>query len=294
MTLGGAAAVAAACGRTTQAAGPERALGIQLYTVAADLQKDVPGTLRALSKIGYRFAESAGFAKLSAPQFRKALDDAGLSCPSCHLPFSSADPRPLFEDAHTVGARYATASVLMPPAAAGGTPADMLAALPTLTLDDFRRIAALANEIGAKARDAGLQFVYHNHNFEFRDHGGGKTGFQVLLAETDANLVTLELDCGWTTAAGQNVLDLFRQHTGRFRMLHIKDFMLKGKPTHALFGPDRPAGTELGRGQIDYKAIFAAAPAAGIEYYFSEQEPPIVNMTPLEAAKVNFDYMRSL
>jgi sugar phosphate isomerase/epimerase len=136
--------------------------------------------------------------------------------------------------------------------------------------------------------------VYHNHNFEFRDYGGGKTGYDVLLAETDANLVKLELDCGWATAAGQNLLDMFRRHPNRFRMLHVKDFVLKGKPTYALFGPDRPTGTELGRGQIDYKPIFAAAQAAGVQYYFSEQEPPIVNMTPLEAAKVNFDYMRSL
>jgi len=293
MTLGGAAAVAAARGHRTQAAGPDRALGIQLYTVAADFEKDARATLRALSKIGYRFVESAGFDKIPAREFRKALDEAGLSCPSCHLPFSSADPRPLFEDAQTVGARYATASVLMPPAAAVATPADLFKALATLTLDDFKKIAVLANEIGAKARDAGLQFVYHNHNFEFRDHGG-KTGWHVLLAETDANLVKLELDCGWATAAGQDVLALLRQHAGRFPMLHVKDFVLKGKPSHALFGPDRPAGTELGRGQIDYKAIFAAARAAGVEYYFSEQEPPIVNMTPLEAAKVNFEYMRAL
>ncbi len=293
MTLGGAAAVVAARGFNLQAAGSVRALGIQLYTVAADFEKDVPGTLRALSKIGYRFVESAGFAKLSAREFREALDEAGLSCPSCHLAFSSADPRPLFEDAKTVGARYATASVLMPPATAAASSAGMLEALANLTLDDFKKIAALANEIGAKAREAGLQFVYHNHNFEFRDLGG-KTGWQVLLAETDASLVKIELDAGWATAAGQDVLELFRQHAGRFCMLHVKDFVLTGKPSHALFGPDRPTGTELGRGQIDYRAIFAAAPAAGIEYYFSEQEPPIVNMTPLEAAKVNFEYMRSL
>jgi sugar phosphate isomerase/epimerase len=135
--------------------------------------------------------------------------------------------------------------------------------------------------------------VYHNHNFEFRDHGGGATGYQVLLAETDANLVKLELDCGWATAAGQDVVGMLRRHPNRFRMLHVKDFVLTGKPTFELFGPDRPTGTELGRGQIDYKPIFAAAQAAGVEYYFSEQEPPITNMTPLDAARVNFDYMRS-
>ena len=293
MTRGGAAALLAAWGLRTHGAGPERRLGIQLYTVAADLSNDVPGTLRALSKIGYKFVESARFANLSARDFRKALDEAGLQCPSCHLPFSGADPGPVFDDAHAVGARYATASTLLPPTASGAAP-DLAKVLPTLTLDDFKKIAALANQIGTKAKAAGLQFVYHNHNFEFRDYGGGKTGYDVLLAETDANLVKLELDCGWATAAGQDIPDMFRRHPGRFRMLHVKDFVLKGKPTYALFGPDRPTGTELGRGQIGYKPIFAGAQAAGVEYYFSEQEPPIVNMTPLDAAKANFDYMRSL
>jgi sugar phosphate isomerase/epimerase len=292
MALGGAAAALAAWGRDAHAAGAERALGIQLYTVAADVNKDVPGTLRALSKIGYKFVESAGFAKLPPRDFHKALVEAGLACPSCHLPFSGADPGPVFEDAHAVGARYATASTLFPPTASGTAP-DLPKILPTLTLDDFKKIAALANQIGAKAKAAGLQFVYHNHNFEFRDYGG-KTGYDILLAETDANLVKLELDCGWATAAGQNLLEMFRRHPNRFRMLHVKDFVLKEKPTYALFGPDRPTGTELGRGHIDYKPIFAAAQAAGVEYYFSEQEPPIVNMTPLEAAKANLDYMRSL
>jgi sugar phosphate isomerase/epimerase len=294
MRLGGVATALAAWGRTARVAGAERGLGIQLYTVAADLGKDVAGTLGALSKIGYKFVESAGFAKLTARDFRKALDDAGLKCPSAHLPFSAADPGPVFEDAQAVGARYATASVLLPPAAAAGSPANLLKILPTLTLDDFKKIAALANEIGAKARAAGLQFVYHNHNFEFRDHGGGATGYQVLLAETDANLVKLELDCGWATAAGQDVVAMIGRQPNRFRMLHVKDFLLKGKPTFELFGPDRPTGTELGRGQIAYKPIFAAAQAAGVEYYFSEQEPPIANMTPLDAARVNFDYMRAL
>jgi len=106
--------------------------------------------------------------------------------------------------------------------------------------------------------------------------------------------VKFELDCGWAIAAGQKPIELFKAHAGRFRMLHVKDFQLKGKPTYSLFGPERPTGTELGRGQIDYKPIFAAAQTVGVEYFFSEQEPPITNMKPMDAAKANFDYMRGL
>jgi sugar phosphate isomerase/epimerase len=275
-------------------------IGIQLYTVAADLNADPHGTLEALNKIGYREVETAGFAKLSAQDFRKALEDAGLHCPSAHLRFSEDDPAPLFEDAHAVGAHYAVSSVLIakPPTPAGTPPkADgqaMIQALANLTLEDFKRTADLANRIGAKAKEAGLQYAYHNHNFEFKDQGNGQTGYDLLLSQTDPNLVKFELDCGWMVAAGHNPIDYFSKYPNRYRMIHVKDFLPGAKPTTSLRGPDRPTGTELGKGHIDYTPIFAAASQAGVEYFFSEQEPPIVGMTALEAAKVNYDYMRSI
>jgi sugar phosphate isomerase/epimerase len=286
--------------QTSQAQPAGRALGIQLYTVAADLNTDPHGTLASLSKIGYREVESAGFAKLSAADFRKALDDAGLHCPSSHLHFTEADPGPLFDDAHAVGAHYAVSSVLIAkapvPAGAPSTPngQNLAQSLANLTLDDFKRTADLANSIGAKAKQAGLQYAYHNHNFEFKDQGNGQTGYDLLLSQTDPDLVKFELDCGWMVASGHNPVEYFSKYPNRYRMIHVKDFLPSDKPTTSLTGPDRPKGTELGRGHIDYAPIFAAASKAGVEYYFSEQEPPIAGMTALEAAKVNFDYMRAL
>jgi sugar phosphate isomerase/epimerase len=269
-----------------------RAPGIQLYTVAADLNADVPGTLKALSKIGYKYVESAGFAGLPAKTFRKALDEASLLCPSSHLFFTAADPGPLFDDAHAVGAHYAVSSVLT--AKLAGVPQDDFGKiLASLTLDDFKRTAELANSIGAKAKKAGLQYAYHNHNFEFKDRGNGQIGYDVLLKETDPELVKFELDCGWMVAAGYSPVKYFQQYSNRYRMIHVKDFLLTGKPNTNLTGPDRPKGTELGKGSIDYKPIFAAAGPAGVEYYFSEQEPPITGMTTLEAAKVNYEFMHS-
>lgn len=167
-------------------------------------------------------------------------------------------------------------------------------ALANLTLDDFKRTAELANSIGAKAREAGLQYAYHNHNFEFKDQGGGQTGYDLLLSQTDPDLVKFELDCGWMVAAGRNPVDYFKKYPNRYRMIHVKDFLPGTNPTTTLMGPGSPKGTELGRGHIDYAPIFGAAAPAGVEYYFSEQEPPIVGMTALEAAKVNYEYMRAL
>jgi sugar phosphate isomerase/epimerase len=265
--------------------------GIQLYTVAAELAVDVPGTLKGLSQIGYKYVETAGFAKLSAKDFRRALDDAGLNCPSCHLHFTTSDPGPLLEDAHAMGAHYAVSSVLVAKAA---SPSNYAEVLSSLTLDDFKKTAELANQIGTKAKQAGLQYAYHNHNFEFKDQGNGKIGYDVLLAETDPELVKFEMDCGWVVTAGHNPVDYFKKYPNRYRMIHVKDFVAGSKTTTDLRGASRPKGTELGKGHIDYKPIFAAAGPAGVEYYFSEQEPPIVGMTELQAAKVNFDYMHAL
>jgi sugar phosphate isomerase/epimerase len=288
-----AAAVTSSLPRLSLADPLGRAPGIQLYTVAADLNTDVPGTLAALRKIGYQYVETAGFAKLTAKDFRKRLDDANLNCPSAHLHFSAADPGLLFEDAHAVGAHYAVSSVLIAKPV-GTSMSNTVDALSGLTLDDFKKTAELANQIGAKAKRAGLQYAYHNHNFEFKDQGNGQIGYDVLLKETDPVLVKFELDCGWMVEAGYSPVEYFQKYPNRYRMIHVKDFLPSSKPTTDLRGPNRPTGTELGRGHIDYKPIFAAARSAGVEYYFSEQEPPIVGMTALEAAKVNYNYMHAL
>ena len=299
----------AACAATAQnqawsgigyAAHSSRALGIELYTVEAVLEADMAGTLTALKRIGYRNVETGLISKIAAKDLRAGLDAAGLACPSAHLRFSSADPSPLFEDAHTLGAHYAVSSVLIASspipssAAPGAGTSNFLKVLANLTADDWKRTADLANQIGAKAKQAGLQYAYHNHNFEFRDLGSGQTGYDLLLSETDPELVKFELDCGWMVASGHSPVEYLTKNPGRYRMIHVKDFMAGTKPTTALMGPEAPKGTELGRGYIDYKPIFAAAGRARVEYYFSEQEPPITGMTALDAAKVNYEYMRSI
>jgi sugar phosphate isomerase/epimerase len=286
----GAALVASAS--FLKASSAKRALGIQLYTVLADMKRDAPGTLRALGKIGYRYVEAYDLGGQTPQQFRRALDNAGLKCPSTHGNYAGDDPTPQFDAALAIGARYAVSSMLMTSVAADGP--DHYGAHSDLTEDDFKRMAALANAIGAKAKKAGIQYVYHNHNFEFIKFADGRTGYQVVLDETDPELVKLELDCGWMAVAGVSPADYLRTYHGRYRMIHVKDFLPVNGPTTALFGPGRPSGTELGRGYIDYKPIFAAAEVSGVEYYLSEQEPPFVDMTPLEAARVNYEYILSI
>ena len=257
-------------------------IGLQLYSVGAELQKDVPGTLRQLRAIGYERVETAGLAGLTAKAFRAQLDAAGLVCPSSHLQMDGKEMGPLFDDAHVLGAKFVVSSALFPPKT--GNP----------TLDDYRAMADKLNDLGRQARQAGLQYAYHNHNFEFRKLDGDKIGYDVLLKQTNPKLVAFELDCGWMVAAGYSPEQYFREFPGRYRMLHIKDFVATKEPSTSLAKDERPQGTELGRGHIDYKPIIAAAGKAGIHDYFVEQEPPFLDMTALEAVKVDYEYLRAL
>jgi sugar phosphate isomerase/epimerase len=288
-----AAALASALISRRAAANPlGRPVGIQLYTVNGPMESDPAGTLKKLREIGFGEVESAGFGKLSAKQFRRLLDDAGLACPSAHLSFDLNKLETAFDDAHALGATYA-ASGSLDSLVLGPKPA-VATSKRAMSLDEAKRTAELANRIGTAAKRASLQYVYHNHDFEFADQGGGAIGYDVLLHETDPELVKFEIDCGWMVFAGRNPIDYFTKYPHRFPMIHVKDF-LRSPDTHAAASGAAPMlGAELGRGVVDYKPIFAAAAKAGLQHYFAEQEGPFARMSQLQAAQVDYDYLHSI
>lgn len=269
--------------------------GIQLYTVKDDLEKYPSATLRKIAQIGYIEVETAGFGKLTAAQFRDLVHDAGLRVPSAHLMFGMGDTGKLLDDARTLGVEYAVSSVLLPrPIDFSSGVQAFVKAINALTADDFKLVAAKANDIAQKARSAGLQYAYHNHNFEFRDLGGGQTGYDILLRETDSSLVKFEADCGWMSVAGANPVTYLTRYPNRYVMLHIKDFKDITKPVTTLMTPDAPKPTEVGRGSVDNKAIVAAGLRIGIKHMFVEQEPPFTEMPAMEAAAVDYTALHSL
>jgi sugar phosphate isomerase/epimerase len=261
--------------------------------VQDQLKKDASGTLKEIAAIGYREVESFPLPDVTPAQLRKMLDDAGLKCPSAHLFFGMADTAQLLEQANTLGAQYAVSSILLPVVLQTQDRQKMLDTIKAFTLDDFKKIAAKANEIGAQAKKSGLQYAYHNHTFEFRDYGG-HTGYEILLSETDPSLVKFELDCGWAVTAGQNPIEYFTKYPGRYPLMHAKDFPL-GTPVTTNLGVDpnhRP--TEVGRGHIDFKPILAAAEKSGLQHIFVEQDPPIMGMTALEAIRVSYQTLSQI
>ncbi len=193
-----------------------------------------------------------------------------------------------------------TPSTSAPANAAPSAPALMSqrAPAPAQTLDDVKRTAAALNEAGRITRKHGIKVIVHNHTVEFAPPpaDGSQRPYDVLLAETDPELVAMELDIGWATAAGAQPLELFKQAPGRFEVWHVKDMTglaaLNGK---SMIERQRSAQiVPVGQGEIDYKPIFAEAQPAGMKYFFVEQDSAPQSGDSLAAAATSYRALAAL
>jgi sugar phosphate isomerase/epimerase len=268
-------------------------VGLQLYSVRKLLPNDYAGTLKQLAAIGYREVEAAGFFGHSAEDVKAAMSSAGLRCVSAHYPMTelAKDVDGTLSYAAALGLAYVICSS---PSVAD--PAK-LASYPGgagkyfnggMTANDWRWNAEKFNEFGKKFKAEGIQFGYHNHTTEFHDLGGGLVGFDVLLKDTDPTYVTLEMDCGWISAAGRNPVTYLTQYPKRISLLHIKDL----KPAVPGKLPGERISTILGKGTIDYEPIFAAAKKAGIKHYFVEQE--VFDGDPMQELTEDYQYLHAM
>lgn len=159
-----------------------------------------------------------------------------------------------------------------------------------MTLDDWRRNAARMNEVGARAAALGMRFAYHNHPAEFLAYDG-KVAFHELLEHTDPALVAFELDLGWVAAAGYDPAHVLKEHGARIELLHVKDIATKERKPGTIAGD--LTTVPIGKGSIDWPAVFAAAKAARIKSWFVEQEAPWVQ-PQLTALTDSIAYLRTL
>src|SRR5207248_9275300 len=148
------------------------------------------------------------------------------------------------------------------------------------TLDDWKSVAAVFNQAAQMTKDAGLQFAYHNHDFEFPKLDG-QVPYDVLLQNTDPKLVQLEIDLYWITKAGQDPLTYFARWPGRVPLVHVKDSA----------GPPDNKMMDVGAGTIDWKKIFAREDQAGIRHAFVEHDQPA---DAFASIKASCDYLKRL
>lgn len=292
----GAAVLGAAYGGLANAAGKpffqrhDLPVGIQLYTLGPDLQKDLDAQLATVARIGFKSVELAGYLGRTPAELRAAFDKAGLVCPSAHIspkgasgPSFSGDLAKLADELHVIGVKAAIMPILYIPDRLGG--ADLRQAGAQMTADDWKWNADFLNEKAAVLKKAGIVSGYHNHNFEFAPLGD-TTGMDILLKGTDPNLVTFEMDVGWVTAAGQDPFALLKAHPHRFTQMHVKDIKASTKPNFVL----QQDPTEVGAGMIPWPKLLPAAYDAGVRGFYVEQEPPFAH-SRLESAKISFDYL---
>jgi sugar phosphate isomerase/epimerase len=242
-------------------------VGLQLYTVRDQMKADVEGTLAHVAQIGYKEVEFAGYFNHSPADVKAMLDRHGLSSPSTHIAFENADQwKTALDAAKAIGHEY----VVMP-----WIPAER-----RKTLDDWKNFAQVFNRAGQMAHDAGIQFAYHNHDFEFPQLEG-QVPYDVLLHSTDPKLVQLEIDLYWITKAGQDPLTYFARWPGRIPLVHVKDSA--GAPEHKI--------ADVGQGNIDWKRIFAKKDQAGIKHAFVEHDQP---PQPFDDIATSYKYLSQL
>jgi len=251
-------------------------IGLQLYTLRDDIAKDLEGTLKKVAAIGYKEVELFGyndgkFFGKTAKEFKALLKGLGLTPVSGHYGAGverkdvkgtlSNDWRRAMEDAAELGQKYANCAYLTPNE--------------RKSIDDYKRYADLFNKSGEIAKEFGIQFGYHNHDFEFQKLDG-EIPYDIITGKTDPKLVKLELDLYWAVRAGLDPVELFKKHPGRFPLWHVKD-MEKG--------PDK-AFAEVGTGSIDFKKIFDARKIAGMTHFFVEQD--VCKIPPTEAIAISY------
>ncbi len=243
--------------------------GIQLYSFKDDMARNPQKTLEMIARMGFKQIESAKsqlghYYGLSAAEMKKHCIENGLTLRSGHVQVDDKWKDTLNE-AEKSGQEFLVCS-----------------SMPTngQTIFNYQKVAEEFNKAGRDCRKRGIKFGYHNHDYEF-DTVDGKVLYDVLLDNTDPDLVHMEIDLGWVIASGKDPLLYFKQYPGRFPLWHLKDMNIAEK--HSV---------ELGEGQLDIKGLFRMAELAGMKYFFVEQEEFAHN--PAESMKQNMLYLNNL
>jgi sugar phosphate isomerase/epimerase len=240
-------------------------IALQLYTIRDAMAKDVPGSLMKVSEIGYKYLELADYSGgkfygYAPADFRKIVEDLNMEVISSHAGISpkgitSDEAKKMAEDHAKIGAKYCIQPWI--------DEADRK------SIAGYQKMVAEWNKVGKIMKETGIQYGYHNHNFEFAKVEGKVPYFDVFLKEMDKDLMTMELDLFWATKAGIDPVKLFKKYPGRFQLFHMKDMYTKEAPFYKTVTSDF---APVGEGLINFKEILAAKNIAGLKYMIVEQD----------------------
>jgi len=259
-------------------------IGLQLYTIREEMERNVEETLSRVAAIGYREVEFAGYFEHAPKDIRRILDQNGLTAPSTHVDYKSLESNweQVVRAAQIIGHKYIVNSMV---------DLDLIG-----DTDGWKRAANIFNRAGEFSKKADIQFAYHNHFFEFFPLNG-KLPYDLLLEACDPEFVKMEIDFCWIVAVGQDPLTYFQRYPGRFPLAHVKQ--LKKLPVRTagdeasliLFERTLPDITEVGEGVIDWKHIFSQSTQASIQHFFVEHDAP---QSPFDSIQMSYEYLEKL
>lgn len=273
-------------------------VGVQLYSVRTDLEKDFYGTLKAIREMGYAGVEFYGeYYGNSVVQVKTWCTELGLIPFSNHVPFQQMidDVDKVIADNTVLGVQYIVFPYMDEASRPGVDPAQ------------FKATVAKIGEIGAKVKAAGFQLLYHNHDFEFVTLADGTVGYDYIFASNDRAALQNELDVCWADYAGFKPAEVLKKYAGSIPVVHLKDYYLEGKLSkapYALIGisTDNSMKDEggwfeyrpLGDGQVDIPACIKAAMDGGTQWLCVEQDEPNAGLTRLEGVAKSVKYLKGL
>lgn len=272
-------------------------VALQLYTVRNEMAADFAGTLKKVKAMGYDGVEFAGLFDRDVKEIKSLLNVLELKPVSAHVPFMELKntPEQVLSVYASLGCKYA--------------------AIPSLP-DEYRFDKAGYSEgieiikaLGKTAKEKGMTLLYHNHDFEFIIIEG-EYGLDKLYKDVSDKLLETEIDTCWVNVAGVNPVDYVKQYTGRAPVVHLKDFVMKGreKPDHLyeLIGVRNGQSVKseqteenfgfrpVGYGIQNIHALVEAAIDAGAEWLVVEQDNPGPGKTPLESAEMSVKFLKAL
>jgi sugar phosphate isomerase/epimerase len=250
--------------------------GVQMFMVRKQAASDLAGALKAIHDAGFNQVELYPIAyKHPAAELKTMMGDVGLRAVAGHFDYTGRDMS--IEYAHGLGLRYLVCPML---------PEDQ-----KLSLDGFKKAAEHFSGWGEATKKAGMQFAFHNHDYEFKPIGGSN-GWTVLMNGTDAATVKLEFDMFWLTTAGQNPAEMLRKYANRAVLVHMKDRVAGAPNSYVVSDKATSYCTELGKGTIDWPALLKQAKAQGIRYAFLDQDDTKI---PVDASmKASHDYLQTV
>jgi len=255
--------------------------GLTLYTLQKDMGKNAEETLKEVAAAGYKYIESAGyrdgkFYKMTPEEYKNALEELGMVPLSAHMGgvnLENADQQ--IADVKAAGIKYFVLPV---------PPRDFFAFdqenRSIKMKGDIKELTEFMNSLGLKCKEAGLELLYHNHDFEYKEDENGIVPIEYFMENTDPELVNFQIDLYWVVKAGADPIEYMEKYPGRYKIWHVKDMDDQGR-----FAP-------VGTGTIDFAKILEKKDVSGMEYYIVEQDRTFDDMTPQEAIKISHEGLK--